>query len=256
MVEKFSLCKCQKVIVLSQFMQDKLINTHSIPKERMAIIPGAVDVDRFRPALNKMEIRNRLHIPADKFVVLTVRNLVPRMGIENLVKAMALIQNKIDNIYLLIAGEGILRRKLQELIKELNLQSSVRLCGVVSEEHLPLYYQMADLFILPTVALEGFGLVTVEAMACGLPVLGTPIGATVEILNNFNPSFMFNDTSPMAMADLIIKKHRFFMDNPEGYQKISQGCRSFVEANYSWEKNIDGLEILFQSLVEGRKGIG
>jgi len=254
-MEKFSLSKCERVIVLSQFTQDKLINTHSIPKEKITIIPGGVDLGRFRPSLNKMEIRKRLHIPADKFVLLTVRNLVPRMGLENLVEAIGLIQNKID-IYLIIGGEGILRRKLQELIKKLNLGSSVELHGFVSEEDLPLYYQMADLFILPTVALEGFGLITVEAMACGLPVLGTPIGATPEILSKFDPTFIFKDTSPMTMADLIIKKHRFFMDNPEGYQKISQGCRGFVEANYSWEKNIDGLETLFQSLVEGRKRIG
>jgi len=254
--EKFSLSKCERIIVLSQFMQDKLINIHSIPKEKITIIPGGVDVNRFKPSLNKREIRKRLHIPMDKFVLLTVRNLVPRMGLENLIKAIGLIQNKIDNIYLIIGGEGILRKKLQELIKEFNLENSVKLHGGVSEKDLPLYYQMADLFILPTVALEGFGLVTVEAMACGLPVLGTPIGATIEILNNFDSSFIFEDISPTFMADLIIEKYRFFTNNSEGYYAISRSCRSFVEANYTWEKNIDRLEILFQSLVERPKRIG
>jgi glycosyltransferase involved in cell wall biosynthesis len=148
-MEKFSLSKCEKVMVLSQFMQDKLINIHSIPEEKIYINPGGVDLDRFRPPLNKMEIRKKVSIPADKFVLLTIRNLVSRMGLENLIKAMALVQNRVNNIYLVIGGEGILRRKLQELIKELNLESSVNLCGFVSEDHLPLYYQMADFFILP-----------------------------------------------------------------------------------------------------------
>ncbi len=244
-MEKFSLSKCEKVMVLSQFMQDKLINIHSICEEKIYINPGGVDLDRFRPPLNKMEIRKRVSIPADKFVLLTVRNLVPRMGLENLIKAMALVQNRVNNIYLVIGGEGILRRKLQELIKELNLESSVNLCGFVSEDHLPLYYQMADFFILPTVALEGFGLVTVEAMACGTPVLGTPVGGTKEILSKFNSTFLFKDTSPESIAGLILDEYTYYKNNPGEYKQLSQECRSFVEKNYSWKRNIHEAEALF-----------
>ncbi len=244
-MEKFSLSKCEKVMVLSQFMQDKLINIHSIPEEKIYINPGGVDLNRFRPPLKKMEIRKRVSIPADKFVLLTVRNLVPRMGLENLIKAMPLVQNRVNNIYLVIGGEGILRRKLQELIKELNLENSLNLCGFVSEDHLPLYYQMADFFILPTVALEGFGLITVEAMACGIPVLGTPVGGTKEILNKFSPGFLFNDTSPESIAELILDKYKYYKDKPDEYKQLSQECRSFVEKNYSWERNIDEAETLF-----------
>ncbi len=244
-MEKFSLSKCEKVIVLSKFTQDKLINKHSIPKEKIYIIPGGVDLDRFRPSPNKINMRKKLHIPADKFVLLTIRNLVSRMGLENLVKAMALLKNRINNIYLIIGGEGILKKKLQELIKELNLESSVNLCGFVSEDHLPLYYQMADFFILPTVALEGFGLITVEAMACGTPVLGTPVGGTREILGEFNSTFLFKDTSAESIAELILDKYKYYKDKPDEYKQLSQECRSFVEKNYSWERNISEIEALF-----------
>ncbi len=244
-MEKFSLSKCNKVIVLSQFTQDKLIYNHSISKEKIVIIPGGVDLDCFRPSPNKVNIRKRLHVPADKFVLFTVRNLVSRMGLENLVKAVALIKNRIDNIYLVIGGEGILRKKLQELIKKLNLQSAVKLCGFVPEEQLPKYYQMADFFILPTVALEGFGLITVEAMACGTPVLGTPIGGTKEILSKFNPGFLFKDTNPESLAALILEKYKYYEDKPDEYKQLSQNCRSFVEKNYSWKRNIDKTETLF-----------
>jgi len=244
-MEKLSLSKCEKVMVLSQFMQDKLINIHSIPEEKIYINPGGVDLDRFRPPLNKMEIRKKVSIPADKFVLLTIRNLVSRMGLENLIKAMALVQNRVNNIYLVIGGEGILKKKLQELIKELNLESSVNLCGFVSEDHLPLYYQMAEFFILPTVALEGFGLITVEAMACGTPVLGTPVGGTKEILGKFNSTFLFKDTSPESIAELILDKYKYYKDKPDEYKQLSQECRSFVEKNYSWERNISEIEALF-----------
>jgi glycosyltransferase involved in cell wall biosynthesis len=243
--EKFSLSKCKKVIVLSKFTQDKLINKHSIPKEKICIIPGGVDLDHFRPSLNKINMRKKLHIPADKFVLLTIRNLVSRMGLENLVKTMALLKNRINNIYLIIGGEGILKKKLQELIKEFNLESSVNLCGFVSEDHLPLYYQMADFFILPTVALEGFGLITVEAMACSAPVLGTPVGGTKEILGKFNSTFLFKDTSPESIAGLILDKYNYYKNKPDEYKQLSQKCREFVEKNYSWERNISEIEALF-----------
>ncbi len=243
--EKFSLSKCKKVIVLSKFTQDKLINKHSIPKEKICIIPGGVDLDHFRPSLNKINMRKKLHIPADKFVLLTIRNLVSRMGLENLVKTMALLKNRINNIYLIIGGEGILKKKLQELIKEFNLESSVNLCGFVPEDHLPLYYQMADFFILPTVALEGFGLITVEAMACSAPVLGTPVGGTKEILGKFNSTFLFKDTSPESIAGLILDKYNYYKNKPDEYKQLSQKCREFVEKNYSWERNISEIEALF-----------
>jgi len=249
-IEKFSLSKCKKIIVLSQFTQDKLINIHSILKEKTTIIPGGVDLDHFRPSINKIEIRKRLHVPAEKFVLLTVRNLVPRMGLENLLKAMALIKNKNNNIYLAVGGEGILMRKLQELIKELNLERAVKLYGFIPEEHLRLYYQMADFFILPTIALEGFGLITVEAMACGTPVLGTPVGGTKEILNKFDPGLLFKDASPESIAIRIIEKYKYYKDKPGEYKQLSHKCRAFVEKNYSWERNVNEIEALFAQLIK------
>jgi len=143
-----------------------------------------------------------------------------------------------------------LRYKLETQVKELKLEEVVSLRGFISEEHLPLYYQMADFFILPTIALEGFGLITVEAMACGTPVLGTPVGGTREILNKFDPGFLFKDTKPESMAKLIMDKHNSYRDKPDEYRKLSQECRAFVEKYYSWKENIEKTEALFTQLIK------
>jgi len=237
-LEKFSLAQSQKIIVLSGFTRDKLMNAHNVPREKIMIIPGAADLEYFRPPPD--------HTPPDPSVLFTVRNLVPRMGLENLVKAMSFLQKKGASLKLIIGGDGELKERLQQLIQELNLQSIVTLCGFLSKENLLRHYQTAGFFILPTVALEGFGLVTVEAMACGTPVLGTPIGGTKEILNKFDPGFLFKDTSPESMAELIWEKHKYYRDRGQAYQELRQKCRKFVVENYSWDINIKQTEKVFR----------
>jgi len=130
------------------------------------------------------------------------------------------------------------------------LRDFVKLQGFISDEDLPFYYQSADFFILPTKWLEGFGLVTVEAMSCGTPVLGTPVGGTIDILNKFDSSFLFKDTNPESIAELILDKYNYYKDKTEKYKQLSKKCREFVEENYSWERNIDETEALFARLIK------
>ena len=118
----------------------------------------------------------------------------------------------------------------------------IHFAGFIPEDQLPHYYQMADIFMLPTKELEGFGLVTLEAMASGLPVVGTPVGGTNEILGKFDSSFLFKGTDADSMAELIVNKYHLIKNYPERWQEISHRCRKFVESNYSWEKNIESFE--------------
>lgn len=248
-IERFSLKKSKEIIVLSQFTRDKLVRTYSIASEKIIIIPGATDLERFHPVQDRNSVRAQFNIPEDKFLLFTVRNLVPRMGLENLLSAMTLIKKEIPRCHLLIGGSGELEEKLLSLIDEYNLKDSVVLTGFLPEEDVPRYCQMADFFVLPTVALEGFGLVTVEALACGTPVLGTPIGGTKEILSKFDSSFLFENISPEAIADLIIKKHDYYKQANNEYTKLREQCRKFAEENYSLEINIKKTEMEFSQCV-------
>ena len=101
------------------------------------------------------------------------------------------------------------------------MQDYISLTGSVSKEQLPFYYGVADLFVLPTSAIEGFGLATAEALACGLPVLGTPIGGTVEILNSIAPQLLFESASVEAIANGVEK----FLKNPLPFLDLKERCR-------------------------------
>lgn len=252
-IEKRVLRASRRVIVLSEFTRDKLIDIYGLPEEKIAIIPGGVDIERFRPLDNRQEGRKRLGLPVDHSLLFTVRNLVPRMGLENLIAAMQDIVRAIPNVLLVIGGTGPLKEKLLDQSRSLGLEDHIRFVGFIPEEDLPTFFGAADAFILPTVALEGFGLVTVEALACGTPALGTPIGGTREILHRFDPAFLFSDTSPAALAELIIELLRKFRNKPELATHLSLKCRQFVEEHYAWEKNIIRTERLFAEEIASSK---
>jgi glycosyltransferase involved in cell wall biosynthesis len=244
-IEKKVLGTSEKIITLSEFTKDKLCNTYRISSDKIVVIPGGVDLEWFHPALNRMKIRKRLNVPVDRLVLFCVRNLVPRMGLENLIHAMKGVVSKTSHVYLVLGGSGPLKNDLITLSQKFGLDKHLQFIGFIQEDDLPDYYRAADIFILPTLELEGFGLVTLEALACGIPVLGTPVGGTCEILSKLDSRYIFKDTKPESMAALIIKTCLRFKEDPNLWNIISSQCRTFVEKNYSWEKNVDAVEKVF-----------
>jgi glycosyltransferase involved in cell wall biosynthesis len=114
---------------------------------------------------------------------------------------------------------------------------------------LPQYYGAADFFILPTLHLEGFGLVTPESMACGTPVLGTPIGGTNEILRHFDPQFLFKDPSPEAMTQGIELAIEIYFARNKEYDDLRLRCREYAANNYSWQRHTDQLRAILDEVV-------
>jgi glycosyltransferase involved in cell wall biosynthesis len=243
-IEKFVLSRSHHIIVLSRFTREKLGQVYGFSSNKIRVIPGGVDLERFFPCEDPSEIRERLNVPQRKMVLLTVRNLVQRMGLENLVLAMKTVVREIPDVYLVIGGTGPIRDQLTSRVKELGLQNHIWFAGFIPETELPEYYRMADVFILPTLELEGFGLVTLEALASGIPVLGTPVGGTLEILENFAPEWMFKNAGSEAIARGIIRFCKRFQDEPDFRACLSPKCREFAERFYSWDRHLDALEIL------------
>ena len=253
LVEQWVLKKSNHIIVLSDFTREKLFEVYGIEEEKISIIPGGVDLERFRPSRDKARIRTRLNLPQDKFILFTVRNLVPRMGLENLISAFEIVQNGRPDLLLVIGGEGPLETGLKEQVRRCGVEDFVRFVGYIPDEELPSYYQMADLFILPTTELEGFGLVTVEALASGLPVLATPVGGTREILAKLGSDYLFDDSTPQSIATGILKALNDWATNQAAYQNVSQTCRKVAEQHYSWDNHVSKLEELFHSMLGNQK---
>ena len=243
-MERYCLGRSDRICVLSEFTKEKLRIAHGVILEKITVIPGGVDLKRFRPVPDQKAIRRSLGLPTDRFVLLTVRNLVPRMGLENLIMGFSKAVCAVPELFLVIGGHGPLRRKLSKTVDALGLSEHVRFVGFIPELQLADYYAMADLFVLPTLELEGFGLVTVESLACGTPVLGTPVGGTTEILGDFDPELLFDNISADAMASKISELCAKFINEPSSLESLSRRCRQYAEDRYSWDDNVLALETL------------
>jgi glycosyltransferase involved in cell wall biosynthesis/SAM-dependent methyltransferase len=240
--ERACLRRAARIHVESDFSRTLLWKLYRISAERLVNIPGGVDVEHFQPAADRRSVRARLGLPLERPLLFTVRNLEARMGLDTLVEAMALLVRRVPDVQLLIGGSGSQRRRLEEQVAALGLDKHVTFLGFVLEADLPRYYQAADVFVLPTRELEGFGLVTAEALACGTPVLGTRVGATPELLDPLDAGLVFQDATAEAMAaDLHALLARLGGDAGEA-GRLRARCRHHAETRYGWERVVDALE--------------
>jgi glycosyltransferase involved in cell wall biosynthesis len=250
MVERAVLNRSDHILVLSEYTRQKLLTIHGVAATKISVLPGGVDVERFKPLDEKRSIRRALGLPEKDRIFFTVRNLVPRMGLENFISAFRTVLSRCKDVLLVIGGEGPLGPSLKDQAKREGLDDFVRFVGFIPEEQLPTYYQAADLFILPTRELEGFGLVTVEALASGLPVLGTPVGGTKEILTKLGSDHLFEDLTPDSMARGIIRALDHWCKDSQIYKRVSHACRAVAEQSYSWDVHVSRLEELFCRVIE------
>jgi glycosyltransferase involved in cell wall biosynthesis len=165
------------------------------------------------------------------------------MGLDALVRAVGVVRRDLP-VRLIVGGVGALRSHLEDLARSLGVTDIVRFAGLIPEADLPRYYGAADCFVLPTRELEGFGLVTVEALACGTPVLATPVGATPEILAPLAPEFLTDDASPEALARGIRRVAPLVDD--AGFRAR---CRAHAERHYGWPAAVARLETLLLELA-------
>lgn len=230
-VEQRVYDRCDRFIVLSQAFGEILHREYQIPERKIHVIPGGVDIERFKTNLSRQQARDRLNWPQDRAIVFTPRRLVQRMGLDKLITAIARIKPQIPDVWLAIAGRGPLQASLEQQVEQLGLASHVKLLGFLPDEQLPVAYQAADLTVMPSQSLEGFGLVILESLACGTPALCTPVGGMPEILTPFSRELITDSTEEEAIAERLLALLLEKIPLPS-----STACREYAVANFNWQK--------------------
>jgi len=228
-IEKLVYARAERAIVLTRAFRDILHQAYGVPLEKIRVIPGGVDVETFNPSPSRPDARIRLGLPLDRPVIVAVRRLAKRMGLENLISSFAHLRKVNAGAVLVIVGSGHLADALKQQAQECELADSIIFAGRVPEAELPLYYRAADVSVVPSLALEGFGLVVAESLACGTPALVTPIGGLPEVVSGLSRELIFEDSSSAAMARGVHAALTGALALPS-----ADACAAYARQHFSW----------------------
>jgi glycosyltransferase involved in cell wall biosynthesis len=225
-----------------------LLSEYGVRPEKVYAILPAVDTSRFRRS-DRLASRCLLGWPLRRRIILSVRRLVERMGIEALVAAFASIVARHSEVCLFIAGQGPLRGELESRIASLGLADRVRLLGYLPDDTLPAAYQAADISIVPSTSLEGFGLTTLESLACGTPVLVTPVGGLPETIQPLSPSCILAGTKSDQIAHGLDAYLAGELKVPTAAE-----CVGYVRQNFTWERVAKQVLAVYQEAFRIKHG--
>jgi glycosyltransferase involved in cell wall biosynthesis len=209
------------------------------------VLPGWVDTERFCPDGPRTDWTRELGRPPRGPVFLTVRGLKARNGLEMLIEAASRVRQNGLKFDLVIGGQGALREKLEALVVKTGLTDWVKLLGRVDDERLPVLYRSCDAFVLPTISLECFGIIIVEALASGKPVIATPVGAIPELLSPIYPQGLLSQLSAEALAGAMTAYLK------EGRKRApadqTESFRAYVNERYSLEVGTARFRKIYES---------
>ncbi|MEN3279598.1 MAG: hypothetical protein V7607_738 [Solirubrobacteraceae bacterium] len=220
--ERRVMRRARAIVLLSEFMRTELAHIDPDAANRAMLLPGGVDTDRFAPAGSRP--------PEGAPLLFTARRLTPRTGVATLIEALPAIAAEQPDVRLAVAGAGGQEGAIRRRIAELGIQRRVDLLGRVSDDELVRWYRRATLVVMPTQELEGFGLTTAEALATGTPVIGTPAGATPELLTPIDPALVSRDTSAAALADAVTR----MLADRERCARVRGAARARVHPAMGW----------------------
>ena len=243
-IEEKVYARTDHAVTLSQYMKRVLVETYGFAEKKISVVPGGVNVDHFKQTISRQEARRKLGLAIDRPLILAVRRLERRMGLQNLIEAIHEVARKYPDVLLLIAGKGALREELDEQIRSTDLTGHVRTVGAVSEPDLPLLYRAADFSIVPSTAYEGFGLILVESLASGTPVLGTPVGAIPEVLAPLDKSLLLEGVLPGHLADGICEAL-------SGRRKLPSmtECEMYAVDRFAWPVVVSSINKVYYDVL-------
>ncbi|MBW4520323.1 MAG: glycosyltransferase family 4 protein [Scytolyngbya sp. HA4215-MV1] len=245
-LEQITYRRATHFIVLSQAFREILHQVYQVPLQQIHIIPSGIDIAMPVDQPTRAQAREKLGWAQDRTIVFAVRRLAHRMGLENLIRSIAEVRLFHPDILLLIGGKGLLMPVLQKLIDELDIQDYVKLLGFVPDHELGLAYRAANCSIVPTVALEGFGLTVLESLAAGTPVLGTPVGGIPEILRPLSEDLVLAGSTAEDLSDGI---HEALIGDRSLPDQVV--CQDYVRQNYSWQGVAQQIKAVYQTALAG-----
>jgi len=220
----------QRILAPTDREKENLLKYCNTTAQKIGVVPCGVNLDLFRP-MDKTAARQRLGFGKDESIVLYVGRFDPIKGIDRLLEAIAHLKHLKRMRLVIIGGDGPATpeyQNLQQLCSKFGIQKSVHFVGRVEQDQLPPYYSAADVLIVPSYY-ESFGLVGLESLACGTPVVASRVGAMEDIIEESNTGYVVADLNPRGLANRIEK----VISNPACSMLPAPAIRASI-LKYGW----------------------
>jgi len=224
-IEGHSLRKCKHVIVTSTGIKNEIMKYYKVPERKITFIPNGVNINYFKPDSKKRKrLRKKSKLRSNDIIILFVGRALKRKGLEYLIRALHLIKG--DNIKLVVCGGK--DKYHDELVKKLGEKNRVVFAGDV--KNIKDYYLISDIFVFPTFY-EGFSFATLQAAACGLPIITTKANGTDDLVDNGKNGFLLDSRNPKKIA----KKIKLLIKNKDLRKRMGRKARETAVKKFSWD---------------------
>lgn len=236
------------IVVTGEALRRQLHEQNGFPMEHMTSIRTGIDLRRFRP-LDKAAMRELLGVP-DKTVIGILATLRDWKGHDYLLDALVVLRQRFPDLYLLVVGDGPRRAHLEKRVDELGLRDIVRFAG--NQDNVEQWLATIDIFALPSYGEEGVPQAIMQAMACGLPVISTRVGAIPEAVVADQTGLLIPKRDSAALTAAIAD----LLQEPAKRQQFSSAAVEYARANFGIDEMLDRMETAFRRVIGNRRVVG
>ena len=248
-VEKEIAAQADLLVASTEYERDDLVRLYGADPERVAVVAPGVDLSMFQP-IDREEARHTIGYGQGR-LLLFVGRLERLKGVEVAIRALALLRDRAhEDVRLLILGEDSRegdeseKERLKEVASALGVRDRVDFLGSVAHHELPFFYSAADVCVMPSYS-ESFGLVGLEAQACGRPVVGSGVAGLRSVVRDEVSGYLIDSHDPALYAERIGR----LLDNSELAQQMGRRGRLLAQ-RFSWTRTADRLQSLFDQVIE------
>jgi glycosyltransferase involved in cell wall biosynthesis len=229
--EEKMLERANKIIAVSHFTKHELIKYYDVPEEKIRVIHNGVDVNKFKPAIDKRKVKEKLGLNSNDLTILSVGRLYARKGLFTLIESMPAVIKRFKNAKFVISGKGQSdeMRKLVLHAEKLGVRENLIFTGYYPDKKLPELYQAADVFAFSTFY-EHHPFAILEALSTGLPVVTTWVGGIPETVESGKNGFLVEPFNVKQFADKII----YLLDNPIDAAEMGLLARKTIVERFDW----------------------
>jgi glycosyltransferase involved in cell wall biosynthesis len=229
--EEKMLARAKKIIAVSRFTKWELTNYYNIPESKIRVIHNGVDVNKFKPAVDKGKVKEELGFNPEDIAIVSVGRLYARKGLFALIECMPAVVKRFKNAKFIISGKGQSDelRKLITHAEKLGVKNNILFTGYYPDKKLPKLYQAADVFAFSTFY-EHHPFAILEALSTGLPVVTTTVGGIPETIESGKSGFLVEPFNPRQLAEKIL----YLLEHPAEAAEMGAQARKTIVDRFDW----------------------